>query len=206
MSRSTDWTSSCRRLSIFFRRAEAYIAQLNKARVFDGAIVAKIEPNKAFYPADSLSSGFSGSTPEPPLYRCQRPAEDRRAQAPFSRPLSARPPSANELIATLGTRLLTALSLSRLCGQFLEVAHAAPGQAAADGRATHAGHWMREPTRALDHQTSLSGCPILSSQTGTAHFKPRLWSRAALPFRSDRTSKVSRRACRHPRLRQVPDH
>lgn len=47
---------------------------------------------------------------------------------------------------------------------------------------------------------------ILSSQTGTAHFKPRLWSRAALPFRSDPTSKVPRRACRHPRLRQVPDH
>ena len=47
---------------------------------------------------------------------------------------------------------------------------------------------------------------ILSSQTGTAHFKPRLWSRAALPFRSDPTSKVPRRACPHPRLRQVPDH
>ena len=48
------------------RVAEAYIAQLNKARVFDGAIVTKIEPNKAFYPAEAYHQDFLVQHPNHP--------------------------------------------------------------------------------------------------------------------------------------------
>jgi len=48
------------------RIAEAYIAQLNKARVFDGAIVTKIEPNKAFYPAEAYHQDFLVQHPTHP--------------------------------------------------------------------------------------------------------------------------------------------
>ena len=48
------------------RVAEAYIAQLNKARVFDGAIVTKIEPDKAFYPAEDYHQDFLVQHPNHP--------------------------------------------------------------------------------------------------------------------------------------------
>ena len=48
------------------RVAEAYIAQLNKARVFDGAIVTKIEPNKTFYPAEAYHQDFLVQHPNHP--------------------------------------------------------------------------------------------------------------------------------------------
>jgi peptide-methionine (S)-S-oxide reductase len=48
------------------RVAEAYIAQLNKARVFDGAIVTKIEPNKVFYPAEAYHQDFLVQHPSHP--------------------------------------------------------------------------------------------------------------------------------------------
>ena len=48
------------------RVAEAYIGQLNKARVFDGAIVTKIEPNKAFYPAEAYHQDFLVQHPNYP--------------------------------------------------------------------------------------------------------------------------------------------
>ena len=48
------------------RIAEAYIDQLNKARVFGGAIVTKIEPNKAFYPAESYHQDFLVQHPNHP--------------------------------------------------------------------------------------------------------------------------------------------
>ena len=48
------------------RVAEAYIAQLSKARVFDGAIVTKIEPNKAFYPAEAYHQDFLVQHPNHP--------------------------------------------------------------------------------------------------------------------------------------------
>ncbi len=48
------------------RVAEAYIAQLNKARVFNGAIVTKIEPNKVFYPAEAYHQDFLEQHPNHP--------------------------------------------------------------------------------------------------------------------------------------------
>jgi peptide-methionine (S)-S-oxide reductase len=48
------------------RVAEAYIAQLKKARVFDGAIVTKIEPGKAFYPAETYHQDFLVQHPNHP--------------------------------------------------------------------------------------------------------------------------------------------
>ena len=48
------------------RVAEAYIAQLSKARVFDGAIVTKMEPNKAFYPAEAYHQDFLVQHPSHP--------------------------------------------------------------------------------------------------------------------------------------------
>ncbi len=48
------------------RVAEAYIGQLNKARVFDGAIVTKIEPNKVFYPAEAYHQDFLELHPNHP--------------------------------------------------------------------------------------------------------------------------------------------
>jgi peptide-methionine (S)-S-oxide reductase len=48
------------------RVAEAYIAQLNKAHVFDGAIVTKIEPGKTFYPAEAYHQDFLVQHPNHP--------------------------------------------------------------------------------------------------------------------------------------------
>ena len=48
------------------RIAQTYIAQLDKARVFDGAIVTKIEPGKAFYPAEAYHQDFLVQHPNHP--------------------------------------------------------------------------------------------------------------------------------------------
>ena len=48
------------------RVAEAYIAQLNNAHVFDGAIVTKIEPSKVFYPAEDYHQDFLVQHPNHP--------------------------------------------------------------------------------------------------------------------------------------------
>ncbi len=48
------------------RMAEAYIGQLNKAHVFDGAIVTKIEPDKMFYPAEAYHQDFLVQHPNHP--------------------------------------------------------------------------------------------------------------------------------------------
>jgi peptide-methionine (S)-S-oxide reductase len=38
--------------------AKSYIAQINQARIFDAAIVTKIEPNRTFYPAENYHQDF----------------------------------------------------------------------------------------------------------------------------------------------------
>jgi peptide-methionine (S)-S-oxide reductase len=48
------------------RVAKAYIAQLDKARVFDGAIVTKIEAGQPFYPAEAYHQDFLTRNPNYP--------------------------------------------------------------------------------------------------------------------------------------------
>jgi peptide-methionine (S)-S-oxide reductase len=46
--------------------AKAYIDQLNQSKVFDAAIVTKIEPGKAFYPAEAYHQDFLTRNPDYP--------------------------------------------------------------------------------------------------------------------------------------------
>jgi peptide-methionine (S)-S-oxide reductase len=46
--------------------AKAYIAQLNQARVFNAAIVTKIEPDRPFYPAEDYHQDFLTNHPTYP--------------------------------------------------------------------------------------------------------------------------------------------
>ena len=46
--------------------AKAYIAQLNKARVFDAAVVTKVEPGKAFYRAENYHQDYMTLNPREP--------------------------------------------------------------------------------------------------------------------------------------------
>ena len=46
--------------------AEAYIAQLNAARVFDAPLVTTIEPGKSFYPAEGYHQDFLSRNPTYP--------------------------------------------------------------------------------------------------------------------------------------------
>jgi peptide-methionine (S)-S-oxide reductase len=48
------------------RVAKAYIAQLNQARVYDAAIVTKIEPNRDFYPAEDYHQDYMTLHPAQP--------------------------------------------------------------------------------------------------------------------------------------------
>ena len=45
------------------RIAKAYIAQLNQARAYDKAIVTKIEPDRAFYPAEDYHQDYLVKNP-----------------------------------------------------------------------------------------------------------------------------------------------
>jgi len=46
--------------------AKAYIRQLNEARLFEAAIVTKIEPNKIFYPAEDYHQDYMTHNPHQP--------------------------------------------------------------------------------------------------------------------------------------------
>jgi len=46
--------------------AEAYIAQLNQSHVFDAPVVTKIEPGRAFYPAEEHHQDFLAQNPRNP--------------------------------------------------------------------------------------------------------------------------------------------
>jgi peptide-methionine (S)-S-oxide reductase len=48
------------------RVAKAYIAQLNQTKLFDAAIVTRIEPNKSFYPAEAYHQDFLTTHPTYP--------------------------------------------------------------------------------------------------------------------------------------------
>jgi peptide-methionine (S)-S-oxide reductase len=48
------------------RIAKEYIAQLNRARVFNAAIVTRIEPDKVFYPAEGYHQDYLVHNPENP--------------------------------------------------------------------------------------------------------------------------------------------
>lgn len=49
--------------------AEAYIAQLDKAKVFPSRIVTQVVPLKAFYPAEAYHQGYFDRHPESPYIR-----------------------------------------------------------------------------------------------------------------------------------------
>ena len=65
------------------RVAKAYIAQLDQAHIFDAAIVTKIEPDRAFYPAEDYHQDFLTLQPDLPLHRVQRSAENRNLKTLF---------------------------------------------------------------------------------------------------------------------------
>ncbi len=48
------------------KTAKAYIGELNRARVFDAAIVTKIEPDQSFYPAEDYHQDFMVRNPTYP--------------------------------------------------------------------------------------------------------------------------------------------
>ena len=72
------------------RVAKAYIAQLDKAKVFGKPIATTIEPSKPFYPAEAYHQDYMTRNPTAALHRDQRPAQDRQPEARIPRPLSRR--------------------------------------------------------------------------------------------------------------------
>jgi peptide-methionine (S)-S-oxide reductase len=78
------------RSSIFYandeqkRIAEAYIAQLEKAKVFPGRIVTQVVPLKGFYPAEGYHQNYAANHPHDPyiVYNDAPKVEHLRAQLP----------------------------------------------------------------------------------------------------------------------------
>ena len=66
------------------RVAKEYIAQLNRARVFNAAIVTRIEPGKVFYPAEAYHQDFLVRNPHYPyiLYNDLPKIEDLKRLFP----------------------------------------------------------------------------------------------------------------------------
>jgi peptide-methionine (S)-S-oxide reductase len=72
LNRQGPDTGSQYRSSIFYgsdeqkRIAEAYIAQLNQAKVYPGPIVTQVVPLKAFYPAEAYHQDYATRHPDNP--------------------------------------------------------------------------------------------------------------------------------------------
>jgi peptide-methionine (S)-S-oxide reductase len=66
LNRQGPDTGSQYRSSIVYSNAEAYIAQLEQAKVFPRPIVTQIVPLKAFYPAESYHQNYAQLHPDNP--------------------------------------------------------------------------------------------------------------------------------------------
>ena len=65
--------------------AEAYIAQLNKAKAFDKPVVTTVEPLKleAFYPAEDYHQNYVACNPNNPYIRQQAMPKIDKVRAKF---------------------------------------------------------------------------------------------------------------------------
>ena len=70
------------------RIAQAYIAQLNKAKAFPRAIVTRVDPLNGFYAAEAYHQDFLIKNPTYPYIVIHDSAEDRAAQEDIPGPLS----------------------------------------------------------------------------------------------------------------------
>jgi peptide-methionine (S)-S-oxide reductase len=77
------------------RVAEAYIKQLNDAKVFPGPIVTTLEPLKGFYPAEQYHQDFVKNNPTypyilqqalPKVEKARKAAEESMSKSPTSQP------------------------------------------------------------------------------------------------------------------------
>ena len=73
------------------RIAAAYIAQLGEAHVFPSKVVTKIEPGRAFYPAEAYHQDFLTLNPSYPYIVINDHAQDSRAGTSLPRSVSRRP-------------------------------------------------------------------------------------------------------------------
>jgi peptide-methionine (S)-S-oxide reductase len=84
------------RSAIFFtddeqkRVAEAYIAQLNSARVFDRPIATTLEPLVEFFPAEDYHQDYAALNPDQPYVACTVPPKLEKLQKAFGERLKQR--------------------------------------------------------------------------------------------------------------------
>ncbi len=97
LNRQGPDTGTSYRSNIFYNSkeqkavADAYIAQLTKAKVFARPIVTRVDPAVAFYPAEEYHQDFLIKKSRLSLYRDQRSAEAREFQALVARSLYGQP-------------------------------------------------------------------------------------------------------------------
>ena len=78
------------------RVADAYVAQLDRARSFHGRIVTEVAPLKAFYPAEAYHQNYADASSRQSVHRHQRRAEGRTPAPDVSRALSLALPASGE--------------------------------------------------------------------------------------------------------------